>query len=51
MMFIVNINVVLLVAQRKASFTASLSSITVFSCAHIKRIRMVFYPSASLLRR
>jgi len=47
MIFIVNINVVLLVAQRKASFIASHSSITVFSCAHIKG----FYPSASLLRR
>jgi len=38
MIFIVNINVVLLVAQRKASFIASLSSITVFNCAHIKRV-------------
>jgi len=38
MMSIVNINLVLLVAQRKASFIASLSSITVFSCAHIKRV-------------
>jgi len=44
MIFIVNINVVL-VAQRKASFKASLSSITVFSCAHIKRV------FKSLLRR
>jgi len=37
-----------LVAQRKVSFIASLTSITVFSCAHIKS---VFYPSVSLLRR
>jgi len=36
MIVIVNINVVLLVAQRKANFIASLTSITVFSCAHIK---------------
>jgi len=49
MIFIVNINVVLLVAQRKASLIASLSSITVFSCAHIKRVKRVFYPSARLL--
>jgi len=38
MMFLLNINVVLLVAQRKARFIASLSSITVFSCAHMKRV-------------
>jgi len=38
MIVIVNINVVLLMSQRKASFRASLSSITVFSCAHIKRV-------------
>jgi len=31
MIFIVNINVVLLVAQRKASFIASLTSITVLA--------------------
>jgi len=49
--FIVNINVVLLVAQRKDGFIASLTSITVFSCAHIKSVLRVFYPSASLLRR
>jgi len=33
-----------LVAQRKASFRASLSSITVFSCAHIKRGFKGFLP-------
>jgi len=44
MIFIVNINVVLLVAQRKASFIASLSSVTVFSCAHIKRVLEGFLP-------
>jgi len=44
MVFIVHINVVLLVAQRKASFIASLSSITVFSCAHIKRVFKGFLP-------
>jgi len=44
MFFIVNINVVLLVAQRKASFMASLTSITVFSCAHIKRVFQGFLP-------
>jgi len=38
MMFIVNINVVLIVAQRKASFIAALTSVTVFSCAHMKRV-------------
>jgi len=37
-----------LVAQRKDGFIASLTSITVFSCAHIK---IVFYCSVSLLRR
>jgi len=42
--FIVNINVVLLVAQRKNSFIASLTSITVFSCAHIKRVFTGFLP-------
>jgi len=45
MIVILNINVV---AQRKDSFKASLTSITVFSCAHIKR---GFYPSVRLLRR
>jgi len=44
MTFIVNINVVLLVAQKKASFIASLTSITVFSCAHIKRVLKGFLP-------
>jgi len=44
MICIVNINVVLLVAQRKASFIASISSITVFSCAHIKRGFKGFLP-------
>jgi len=38
MIVIVNMDVVKLVAQRKASFIASLSRITVFSCAHIKRV-------------
>jgi len=44
MIFIVNINVFLLVAQRKASFIAPLTSITVFSCAHIKRVFKGFIP-------
>ncbi|TNN42150.1 putative protein C2orf42 [Liparis tanakae] len=33
-----------LVAQMKASFTAFLTSITVFSCAHIKRVFKGFLP-------
>jgi len=33
-----------LVDQRKASFIASLTSITVFSCAHIKRVLKGFLP-------
>jgi len=33
-----------LVAQRKASFIASLTRITVFSCAHIKRVFEGFLP-------
>jgi len=44
MILIVNINVVLLVAQRKASVIASLTSITVFSFAHIKRVFKGFLP-------
>jgi len=44
MIFIVNINAVLLVAQRKASFIASITGITVFSCAHIKGVFKGFLP-------
>jgi len=36
-----------LVAQRKASFIASLISITVFSCAHMKRLFEAFLPLSS----
>jgi len=45
MIVIVNIDV-LLVAQRKASCIASLTSITVFSCANIKRGFMGFSSKA-----
>jgi len=44
MILILIINVVLLVAQRKASFRASLSGITVFSCAYIKRVFEGYVP-------
>jgi len=44
LIFILNINVVLQTCSSKVSFITSLSSITVFSCAWIKRVFKGFLP-------